>query len=394
MNRIGNVVGAAVTVAVLLILLTATDIVPGWLGVALAACLAPVGVLVGRSRRPEAPPPRVEYVPTPAPPPPAVQIQAAPLPTADPDYRFLLSCVACWRLLPGGSTPAYAEEVARRAVVARAAQLAADEQPGSYDLVRHKLDGVLAEPQTDNSRNIEIWAHSVVLTLPNDDMQRQHDLAAIRKDEQVWEHRRNYERNVRSYLFKEVLPSTGSTVVWWLAQDPKQVRETASLIDTLGQLSAAANNRPVDPALHPSMQEPVRLENGATQPAALLGFDGGSPNGDRAEPVTRIVHQLADTVYAVDDEARRARLADVLAKLLADDGRDDLATRIRTEFNAPDFDVLDTDAVDDVEPASGPAADESSTGRHGLSSEPTPVPLGDQEPRPPAPYSWPTGSVT
>lgn len=378
MNRINSLIVGAATMAILLLLLTADGELPGWLGVLLTGCLIPVVGLIIRSWRPEQPlpppPPRVEYVPMQAPPPPTVQIQAAPLPSADPDYRFLLSCVACWRVRGSGSTSPIEnpEELARLTVIARASQLTATAQPGNYDLIRHKLDGTLAVPMPDHSGTIEIWAHSVWLTLPDGDLQRQHELALIRKDEQVWEHKRNYERNLRAYLLNEALPDTGSAVAWWLSKNPEQVRETVELIGTLAQLSAAANNREIDPVFQSFVNGAAADGNGNGTPSYPLGageFLGGLNGNSPGDSVARTAHNFVDSLFAADAEAERTRFADQLAKLVKSYGNDGLAERIRTDFDAPDFDIPDDGDGGDPAP-NGEATAGPVTGRYGMPDDP------------------------
>jgi hypothetical protein len=83
-------------------------------------------------------------------------------------------------------------------------------------------------------------------------------LSALRRQRQLDVLRIDKERMVRSYLGEEVLTSVGSTVVWWLAQDPTRVRETVDLIGTLAQLSAAANDAEVDRAFQHLLPEHLR----------------------------------------------------------------------------------------------------------------------------------------
>jgi hypothetical protein len=57
---------------------------------------------------------------------------------------------------------------------------------------------------------------------------------------------------------------------------------------------------------------------------------------------------MMDSVLPDSTEPERARLADRLASLMSEMDAHDLAGRIRTAFNAPDFsDVLDSEEPDD-----------------------------------------------
>ncbi len=63
--------------------------------------------------------------------------------------------------------------------------------------------------------------------------------------EDVWERERDHERRKRAYLGDDVLQSTGSAVVWWLAQHDNDVEGAVRLIGALAELSAAANDAEV-----------------------------------------------------------------------------------------------------------------------------------------------------
>lgn len=79
------------------------------------------------------------------------------------------------------------------------------------------------------------------LVLPEQDRQRLDKLAAIRKEEDVWEYERRREQSMRRYLGTDVLKDPGSAVVWWLARNNGQVETAVQSIDLLVQLSRAAN---------------------------------------------------------------------------------------------------------------------------------------------------------
>jgi hypothetical protein len=341
MNRtVYLLVGAAV--AVLIVVLTAFGVWPGWVGVLVAGLLCAALILAVRFFQPAPLPPAATYAPAPVappPPPPPLTIQGVPLPSADPDYRFLLYGTVCWRFRPDGPDKRHPhpEELAKRIVIERAAQITAGEQPGGYDLVQHRLNNVLAVVTPDRTGSIEVWANNVSLTLPNEDMERQYRLSTVRKNEQVWEHERKYERNMRSYLRNEVLGDTGSTVVWWLARDPKQVQETVALIGPLAQLSAAANNRDVDPIFR-------QLTNGLPAPAHEP-FDSSiirsePPPAGRDDMAAASAQTLADALFP-NTEPERSRFADQLARLIAASGDTEIADRLRRTFDVPDFDVPD-----------------------------------------------------
>ncbi len=400
MNRATYLIIGTAT-ALLIVVLTAYGVWAAWVGVLIAGALAVALVVALLAYQPAPPAPVATFAPLPvpppppAPPPPPLTIQGVPLPSADADYRFLLYATVCWRFRPDGPDKQHPhpEELAKRIVIERAAQITAAEQPGGYDLVQHRLNNVLATITPDRTGSIEVWAHSVSLTLPNEDMERQYRLSTVRKNEQVWEHERNYERNMRSYLRNEVLGDAGSTVVWWLAKDPRQVQETVGLIGPLAQLSAAANNKEVDPVFRPltSAGPVVAAPDAAVAP----------PAPGRSDVAAQSAHTLADTLFPPDAGPQRSRFADQLARLIATSGDADVADRLRTTFDIPDLstpdphvppvpgisetgvpgpDVHQADtnrpAVDEVHQ---PGVSEPRAPRHHL-PEPTPGPLDDHRP--------------
>jgi hypothetical protein len=303
---------------------------------------------------------RAEYAPPPpAPtPPPEVPVDEhrlmnqVTLPSAEADYRFLLSATVYWRAAPNPvgmrhtSPPALAMESIRL----RAGKVTESKAPADYLAVQYQLAAALGTMLPDTTGQVVVWADNIVLSIPDDDAQRLHKLSALRKHEQIWEHERGFERNVRGYLSNEVLDSTGSAVVWWLARHTDDVEEAVRLIGPLAQLTAAANNttvhelfqhlvatrtdeRPEDtPALTsgPTGREGTELTSGTAGAAGTAGTTG-TPRAQEGQHASG----LADQVFTGDaDDGRRRRFGHELASLVHDHGRPDVADRIRDVFGA------------------------------------------------------------
>jgi hypothetical protein len=192
--------------------------------------------------------------PVPAPPEPARRHQTVPpvaLPSAWPDYNFLFTATVCWELTPNNSAPLHANPAALAidAVLNRARQIVLTQIPTEVTFVQYRLAVALGSVIREQSRQVEAWAVDVSLSLTPEDQARLRKLSEVRKDEVVWEHERNYERNKRAYLRDDVLKDTGSAVVWWMARadkgSDKALEESVNLIGPLAQLSAAANNTEV-----------------------------------------------------------------------------------------------------------------------------------------------------
>ncbi|MEV0680615.1 hypothetical protein AB0I60_29280 [Actinosynnema sp. NPDC050436] len=422
MKRVAVVVAGGVLAAALLAWVTGLGAWPAWVGVLLTSVVFLVVLAVVWSARPApqvvvvpepepAPPP-----PPPAPPRPVLPITEVRVPSSDDDYRFLLSGVVCWRIRSNPSRPLTADpaDLAKREVVARTCQITADGRPDEYDLVQHRVDSALAAPMPDRTGAIDVWAHSVLLTLAPDDLRRQAELATVRKDEQVWEHSRRYHRNVQQYLRSEVLGDTGSGVTWYLAMNPERIEETVDKIGTFAQLSAAANNREVDEVFRHLVYEPVApppvLLPGSSPVDGVPALSGGIGNGfhDTAYgvPLTTAVTGTSDNADGQDDEAvdgarklvsslfggadadaQRSHFASRMAWLIEHHGDSDLARRLRDAFDVPDLtEPPDPDVVDDADEddpftvpdrVGEPAPEPQANGNPAPAEQPTP----EQPPR-------------
>jgi hypothetical protein len=274
---------------------------PLWL--VLSITLLAIVLMVGRvqTRRTEQAGLRAELLRAPsAPQPPTherIAVSDVALPSGAPDYEFRFSATVCWRQLPGARLAhANPASLAEHSIIARAGAVVADEDPRRVGMAQRMAAGALGAVQPDQSGTVEAWAELVELTLPDTDRERLRRLADVRKDEEVWEHERAHERNKRAYLGNDVLKSTGSAVVWWLARRDQDVLGTVALIGALAQLSSAANNTEV----------PELFRHLVGTPAVDVPW----PEPKQADPVaesappsaTDLVEQLMDAVGLAEDE--------------------------------------------------------------------------------------------
>lgn len=333
-----------------------------WLGVGIFLVVVLVGLLVTQhvenkrlyERQPQ---PTYQPPPPPQPTPPAnMTVKGLVLPSAQRDYRFRLDLTVLWQPqnAQGGVAHPRPDQLAVDAIRDRAAMFAERESPADADVVAPKLATELSFPRPDRTGQLEVWAQGISLTLPDDDRVRLHKLAQIRKDEEVWEYERAYERNKRTYLRDDVLSSTGSAVVWWLAHDSTRIPETVDLIGTFAKLVAAAHDREVEPVISDFV-------NNLTTPPA----EGGQ---DDADVVDRV---LADLVPG-GTENERALAAFGLADLAAELGRTDLAQTIRERFNAPKFTATEPSPPDAPEPDPTPEPSPYPNGQPAAGASDTP----------------------
>ncbi|MFJ8536714.1 hypothetical protein [Streptomyces sp. NPDC093591] len=269
----------------------------------------------------------------PAPPPVERQeqyVSRVPLASREADYYFLFSARVRWIPIDPMTSDQSVNPgaLAVESVLARAGRITATMHPFKSSLVQHQLNAALAVMEPDRDGYLRAMALEVELTLTDEDQERLDRLAAIRKDEAVWEHQRRYEQSKREYLGDDVLTSTGSAVVWWLAKNDDHVEKTVKDIGLLARLSSAANDREIDEpfrylvpeafppppgqdwAMAAPVQEEPPVERPATTPADLfsdffrkVGFRPGE------DEVALVADQVAMAIASRDavtaEEIRR-----------------------------------------------------------------------------------------
>lgn len=262
------------------------------------------------------------------------------LPSAVPDYDFSFSATVLWLVLdtPDGAPPINPAALAVDAVLQRARAVTARQPPDHCALAQHQLDAALATMHADGTGRIMAMAHDVVLTLPEHDRERLTKLADVRKDEDVWEHERNYERNKRAYLGDDVLKDPGSAVVWWLSRNEEEIEGAVERIGMLAQLSAAANNDTVAPPFE-HLIAPPWTDRAHEEDASSGAPDWGQQDADDvpfdAFPSDRGVDSfLAWFGFSAEDPDVRL-FAKRLTRLAAAHGKTDVVDALRHRF-APD----------------------------------------------------------
>ncbi|MEU7577795.1 hypothetical protein AB0B50_09370 [Streptomyces sp. NPDC041068] len=235
-----------------------------------------------------------------------VYVDRISLPSQLADYDFLFSATIRWCPADSSADVSHinAGALAMDAVIERARAVTSCRKPFRSSLVQHELSGALGIMETDPGGHIRAMALDVALVLPEEDQQRLERLAAIRKNEDLWEHERNYERNKREYLGGDVLRDTGSAVVWWLAKNDDHVEKAVNDIGLLARLTSAANNEEVaEPFRHliPESFPPITpLE---TEPPTFGNFGGfdeptareGTTEPSAAETFADFVRRLGRT---------------------------------------------------------------------------------------------------
>ncbi|WP_258563652.1 hypothetical protein [Streptomyces phytophilus] len=289
----------------------------------------------------------------PIPPPPRQEhrVVDVSLPSAMPDYDFLFSATVRW-IPEAGDTPHFDPcGLAVQAVLLRAREFAARQSPRSPAMARHQLNGVLSVMEADASGRVLAMAKDVGLALSESDQDRLSKLSNVRKDEDVWEHERNYERNKRMYLSDDVLKDPGSAVVWWLARNDEQVEGTVERIGLLAQLSAAANNSEVAPPFRDLLYAPE------PEPAPEYGqpeYDGG-PGEAVVPPEQEFVEMTADWLGLTGQDPEMALMVARMAEAMEASGKKREAGDLRRFFGLPE----DPPPAADDEPADPAPPDEA-----------------------------------
>ncbi|MFE0106007.1 hypothetical protein [Streptomyces sp. NPDC059009] len=273
---------------------------------------------------------------------PEQRVAYVALPSAVPDYDFSFSATVMWTLL---EAPEDAPEVnpaglAVDAVLQRARTVAAEQEPTRAAFVQHQLDGALGTMRMDATGRVMAMARDVSLGLPEHDRERLLKLSNVRKDEEVWEHERNYERNKRAYLGDDVLRDTGSAVVWWLSRNDEEVEGAVDRIGLLARLSAAANNEDVSPPFEHLVPPPPfataaadRLE--AEQPfspdESRLNFDDAFTK-ESGPPASSALDAFLEWFGFSPDDPELDLFAERLINIAQAHGKTDIAEEIRRRF--------------------------------------------------------------
>jgi hypothetical protein len=237
----------AASIALVLYLVSLIVGLPGWAAVVLTEVLLVLLAVVWKQAdelRPvvtKAPPKPPVVLPEPEPVfsgPPSRTVADIRLPSASPDFQFSFSAVVQWSTVLSGSRHADLGAVAVDALLERARGLAARLQVTEESLNQHRLAALLGEPALDEKGQVRCWATEVRLRLPDADQKHLLHLAALHRREQTILIK-------RAYLKDDVFATPGSAAVWWLVNNPGEVQSALGLLDTLSELSAAANDLPV-----------------------------------------------------------------------------------------------------------------------------------------------------
>lgn len=283
----------------------------------------------------QAPPPP----PPPAPgPPPSRAVVPMSLPSSLEGIPFTFSCTVHWdpAELRHGQGHADPAAVATAAIVERAREISQSHHPDD-DAVVHSLAASLGRPAATSDRFLQAWATDVQTQVGQHHREHLDALAALRRQQQLQEQRIANQRMMRAYLGDEVLTDVGSTVVWWLARNEEEVRETVDLIGTLARLSAAANNEEVDElfrhlvpenlAPRPSIPSP----SFSTPPEPAFFVDGAGEVNSAAEERRGKVDLLPDP-----DDSQNSLFGHQLADLAERHGHADLAQEYRERYRTVD----------------------------------------------------------
>lgn len=323
------------------------------LGLAAAAGLEVLG-RAQRARTPWPPPaPAIVPVSRPAPPaPPSVtDLADVPLDSDTADYRFRFSATVSWEPVTSSPTDGHADPaaLARAAVTNRAAVIARMHPPSDSVLAELQLAASLGTAEPNPGAHVRAWATEIRVRVDDQDAGRIASLANLRKNALVWEHERGHEREMRRYLGDDVLTSTGSAVVWWLARHTDRVEDAVALVGDLRHLSAVAQDRSAPSA--PS--DAGRPESATEEPAAstsAMGDDVGEGRSDAAG--------WANDLFEPSD-TRRLLFARDLARLMDEYKLLDQGDQVREAAGVVDL----SEATGDVD-AMAPSIDDIEADQH------------------------------
>ncbi|MGF2212690.1 hypothetical protein [Streptomyces albidoflavus] len=238
-----------------------------------------------------------------------IQLTRVRLPSAERDYGFLLTATVRWYPRPEApDRPMDGGALARASIVQRAEEVTRTSEPGRCSLVQHELSAALAVMLPDPYDLVDAHAVEVTLALDDSDQERLDRLAAIRKEQAVWEHERRHEQDRREYLHSDVLRDTGSAVVWWLTRNGEQIDRTVDDLGVLAQLTSAANNEEIPDLLRELITEPPTSE-------PVWGVTDTAPSAPRT--AADLLGDFFRETGINPDENENALMVDMLASAAA-----------------------------------------------------------------------------
>jgi hypothetical protein len=334
-------VTGVITAAILTIGLIVFAHWPAWAALVLTLALAGMAIVLMHVQRrwPNLPPPEPEvtYVAMRQPERRKGRVTGVLLPSELEDYYFLFSATVVW-----SPTATVLDEslinmaaLAVDAVLKRAREITKQRNPGNASLVSHELGAILAMMQADATGCLQAMAESVQLTLPDHDQERLDKLAAVRKEEAIWEHERKYEQSKREYLSGDALKDPGSAVVWWLSRNDDHVEKTVQDIALLAHLSAAANNTDV-PETFQQLVAGLASANSPGPPSPRLNGSNVPPPAESGNPATDHFDAFLRAMRLNEGDPERALFARRVADLATKHGRPEIADEMIDRFDGMD----------------------------------------------------------
>ncbi len=186
----------------------------------------------------------------------------------------------------GGGWHADLGALATAAAAASAAEIVLGSAAVDAGTTKQRLAAELGWPRTDSSGTVRWCAQDVDLQPADpDDADRLRTQSQLRKQVQIWQQEREHELNVRRYLGEDVLTTTGSALVWWLARHLDDVRGAIGMIGDLSKLSAMSQDREDPgraggaPSLHHrrSSAPTAVAASGRMSPQRSTSWNGSSP---------------------------------------------------------------------------------------------------------------------
>jgi hypothetical protein len=214
--------------------------------------------------------------------------------------------------------------LATAAAAAAAAEIVLGSAAVDAGTTKQRLAEELGWPRTDSSETVRWCAQDVDLQPADpDDADRLRTLSQLRKQVQIWQQEREHELNVRRYLGEDVLTTTGSALVWWLARHLDDVHGAIGMIGDLSKLSAVSQDR----------EYPGRAGGDpVAPPPTFVGSNGGRGIG----PDVVATVDLLERLFPGSDDERRMFARD-LAMIAERSERIDYARRVRRMFGVPDL---------------------------------------------------------
>lgn len=273
------------------------------------------------------PDPEPEPAPAPQPPPPVSRSFHLSLPSVKPQLAFRCAVNISFDPLQSGAEPRNPETAIEQDVHDITRRISSRLSLTEHEQLSYRITAELLRPRSLPSAGLAYWGRCISVETNATELEL---VRGIERQRLVWESEQQEEWILRRRIksLSQIFDDPRTATIWWFAKHPDRLEELPLKAQLFSDLDHWFSSRrwqtPVGPQeAEPEPPEPE--EDPFDEPDEPVVFD----EAPMPDPTAATDGQLLDQFLLDSDEAGRAAIGIVLAKLYRDNGRDDLADRIQ-----------------------------------------------------------------